>query len=93
MLAFLCSGCQSLAFAIGGFFLEAVKAAVIAAFIGGGLSLTLLVTGAPKPLTQAVGLSIASLAFALLTLKALWVNLNNLRWSLRNNVRNRHRKR
>jgi hypothetical protein len=29
----------------------------------------------------------------LLMLKALWENLNNLRWSIRNEIRNRYRKR
>jgi predicted signal transduction protein with EAL and GGDEF domain len=87
------SGSQSVLVAIGVILVEAVKAAIVAALVGGVFYLIFYVAGAPKPTTQAVAYSIASLAFALLMIKVLWENLNNLRWSIRHEIRNRYRKR
>ena len=87
------SGGQALLVAIGVIFLAAVKAAIIAALVGGVFGLIFLVAGAPNPLPKAVGFSIACLSFALLMLKALWENLNDLRRTMRHEVRNRYRKR
>lgn len=86
-------GSQSVLFALWFLLVEAFKAAVIAALAGGAFGLIFFVAGAPQSTTKAVALSIAALAFTLLMLKALWENLNNLRWSIRNEIRNRYRKR
>lgn len=87
------SGGQALLVAIGVILLAAVKAAIIAALVGGFFGVIFSVAGAPKPLPNAVGFSIGSLSFALLMLKALWENLNDLRRTMRHEVRNRYRKR
>jgi len=87
------SGFHSLLIALAFILWEAVKAAVIAALIGAVFGLIFFVAGAPNHITQAVALGIAGLTFALLMLRALWENLNNLRWSIRNEIRNRYRKR
>lgn len=89
----LFSGGQSVLFALGVLLIEALKAAVIAAVVGGGFYLIFQVAGAPVSTTQTAGISAAALAFTLLMLKALWENYNNLRWSIRNEIRNRYRKR
>src|SRR5919202_4664162 len=77
----LLSGGKSVLLALGVLLVEAVKAAFIAALIGAAFYLIFYVARAPQPTTQATALSVASLAFALLMLKALWENFNNLRWS------------
>lgn len=87
------SGCQSVLFAIGVILIEAVKAAIVAALIGGGVGLICFFAKVQEPTTKAVAISIAGLIFTLLVLKALWENFNNLRWSIRNEIRNRYRKR
>jgi predicted signal transduction protein with EAL and GGDEF domain len=87
------SGCQSVLFALGVVLLEAFKAACVAALASGAFGLIFFVAGAPRPTIKAVAVSIASLTFTLLVLKALWENLNNLRWSIRNEIRNRYRRR
>jgi hypothetical protein len=92
-LGFLYSGGQSLLFALGVILLEAVKAAIVAALVGGFIALIFFIAGAPTHTSKVVSISIAGLAFALLMIKALWENLNNLRWSIRNEIRNRYRKR
>jgi predicted signal transduction protein with EAL and GGDEF domain len=89
----LFSGGQSILVAFGVLLIEAVKAAIIAAVVGGVFALIFFVAGAPKPTTQAVAISLACLAFFLLMIKALWENLNNLRWSIRHQIRNRYRNR
>ena len=92
-LGVLFSGSQSVLVALGVILVEAVKAAILAALVGGVFYLIFSVAGAPKPTTQAVASSIACLAYALLMIKVLWENLNNLRWSIRHEIRNRYRKR
>lgn len=92
-LSTMFSGGQALLFALGIILFAAVKAAIIAAVVGGVFGLIFFVAGAPKPLPNAVGFSIACLIFALLMLKALWENLNDLRRTMRHEVRNRYRKR
>jgi hypothetical protein len=92
-LGVLFSGGQSILFALGVILVEAVKAAIIGALGGGAVGLIFFVAGAPEVTTKAVALSIACLIFTLLLLKALWENLNNLRWSIRHEIRNRYRKR
>ena len=92
-LSTMFSGGQALLFALGVIFIAAVKAAIIAAVVGGVFGLIFFVAGAPKPLPNAVGFSIACLTFALLMLKTLWENLNDLRRTMRHEVRNRYRKR
>ena len=87
------SGGQSVLFALGVIVVEAVKAAILGALGGGVFGLIFFVAHAPEPTTKAVALSIACLIFALLLLKALWENLNNLRWTIRHEIRNRYRKR
>lgn len=87
------TGSQSVLFALGVLLVEALKAAFIAALIGAAFGLIFHVAGAPLPTTKATAISIATLAFALLMLKALWENFNNLRWSIRNEIRNRYRRR
>ncbi len=87
------SGAKSVLFALGVLLVEAVKAAAIAALVGGAFYLIFYVARAPQATTQATAISVAALAFALLMLKALWENFNNLRWSIRNEIRNRYRKR
>lgn len=91
--AVLISGCESLIFAAGFILFEAVKAAIVAAVVGSIFGLIFIVSKAPQPTTKAVAISVACLVFALLVLKALWENFNNLRWSIRHEVRNRYRKR
>lgn len=85
-------GGKSVVFALGVLIIEALKAAVIAVVIGTPVGLIFYVAGAPQPTTKAVAFSVAGLAFALLMLKALWENFNNLRWSIRNEIRNRYRR-
>ncbi len=92
-LGVLLSGCQALLYALGFILVEAVKAAVISAVIGGAVGLIFFGAAAPEQTTKAVVVSIAGLAFALLMIKAFWENLNNLRWSIRNEIRNRYRQR
>lgn len=89
----LFSGGQSILIALGVMLVAAVKAAFISALVGGAFALIFYVAGAPKQTTQSVAISIAGLAFSLLMIKALWENLNNLRWSIRHEIRNRYRKR
>ncbi len=92
-LGVLFSGGQSVLIAIGVILREALKAAIAGAIIGGAFYLIFYLAGAPKPTSQSVAFSVASLVFTLLMLKALWDNLNNLRWSIRHEIRNRYRKR
>lgn len=92
-LGVLLSGGQSVLVALVVILWEAVKAAIISAVVGGALYLIFFVARAPNSVTQSVALSVAGLAFFLLMLKALWENLNNLRWSIRHEIRNRYRKR
>lgn len=92
-LGALRSGSQSILFALGVLLVQAVKAALIAAVVGGAFYLIFYVAGAPQHTTKTAGISAATLAFALFMLKALWENFNNLRWSIRNEMRNRYRKR
>jgi preprotein translocase subunit SecG len=87
------AGCQSALLAIGVILLEAIKAAVVSALIGGAMALIFWVAGAPEPITKGVATVTACLAFTLLLLKALWENLNNFRWTMRHEVRNRYRRR
>ncbi|MBW4548962.1 MAG: hypothetical protein KME25_31845 [Symplocastrum torsivum CPER-KK1] len=89
----LVSGCESLIFATGFILVEAVKAAVIASVVGGIFGLIFFVAKAPHSTTKAAAISIATLVFALLVLKAMWENFNNLRWSIRHEIRNRSRRR
>ncbi len=63
-LSILWSGCQSVLFAVGVILIEAVKAALIAAPIGGGVALIFFLAKAPEAITKAVALSIACLIFA-----------------------------
>jgi len=87
------SGSQSILLALGTILVEAVKASIIAAIAGGIFALILIVSKAPESTIKGVALSIACLTFALLMLKVLWENFNNIRWSIRHEVRNRYRKR
>lgn len=89
---FLLSG-QSVIVALGVLLVEALKAAIFAALGGGAFFLIFKVAGAPEAITKSVAMSIASLVFALLTLKALWENFYYLRQRIRHDVRNRYRKR
>ena len=91
--AVLISGCESLIFATGFILFEAVKAAIVAAVAGGVFALIFFVAKAPQETIKAVAMSIAALVFALLVLKAMWENFNNLRWSIRHEIRNRSRRR
>ncbi|HEY9652445.1 MAG TPA: hypothetical protein V6C95_17440 [Coleofasciculaceae cyanobacterium] len=88
----LFSGLQSVLFALAYLLFAAVKAIVISAVVGAVFGLIFFVAGAPKQVPQTVAMSIASLTFALLVLKAMWENANNLRWSIRNEIRNRYRR-
>ncbi|NEQ25794.1 MAG: hypothetical protein F6K28_43415, partial [Microcoleus sp. SIO2G3] len=72
---------------------ESVKGAVVAAVVGGVFALIFFVAKAPEETIKAVATSIAALVFALLVLKAMWENFNNLRWSIRHEIRNRSRRR
>lgn len=92
-LSILWSGCQSVLFAVGMILIEAVKAALIAAPIGGGVALIFFLAKAPEAITKAVALSIACLIFALLVVKAIWENIHNITWSIRHEVRNHYRRR
>ncbi|HAX85831.1 MAG TPA: hypothetical protein DCY91_06055 [Cyanobacteria bacterium UBA11370] len=87
------SGGQSLLFAIGFICLEALKSVVLAAFVGGIFGLIFYLAGATDQITKTVGIVVAGLIFTILMLKALQENLNNLRWTMRHEVRNRYRKR
>lgn len=89
----LFSGSQSILFALGVLLVQSVKAAVIAALAGGVFALIFYVAGAPMLTTQSVAISIAGLTFFLLLIKALWENLNNLRWAIRHEINNRYRNR
>jgi hypothetical protein len=86
------SSCQSVLFAVGIILIEAVKAAIIAALVGGGVAAIFFIAKSPESTTKAVAFSLASLVFALLVLKALWENFHNIFWSVRNQVRNRNRR-
>jgi hypothetical protein len=92
-LGVLVSGGQSILLAIGIILVEAVKASILAAIAGGIFALILFVCKAPESTIKAVAISIACLTLALLMLKVLWENFNNIRWSIRHEVRNRYRKR
>lgn len=87
------TGGQSVLFALGVLLVEALKAAVISAVVGAASYGIFYVARAPQSTTKSAAITIAALAFTLLMLKALWENLNNLRWSIRNEIRNRYRKR
>ncbi len=89
----LLTGSQSVLFALGVLLVEALKATVIAAVIGAAFYAIFYVARAPQATTQATAMSVAALVFALFMVKALWENINNLRWSIRNEIRNRYRKR
>jgi hypothetical protein len=88
----LFTGSQSILFVLGILLVDAVKATFISAAVGGIFWLIFWLARAPEITTKAVVFSIASLVFSLLMLKALWENLNNLRYSIRNEIRNRYRK-
>jgi hypothetical protein len=92
-LGILWSGCQSILFALGMILIEAIKAALIAAPVGGGVALIFFLAKAPETITKAVGSSIACLIFALLVVKAIWENFQNITWTIRHEVRNRSRRR
>lgn len=87
------TGGKSVLFALGFLLVEAVKAAVIAAIVGAVFYVIFQVAGAPPSTTRVTAISAAALAFSLLMVKALWENINNLRWSIRNEIRNRYRRR
>lgn len=87
------TGGQSVLFALGFLLVEAVKAAVIAAIVGAVFYGIFHVAGAPQSTSRVTAISAAALAFSLLMVKALWENINNLRWSIRNEIRNRYRRR
>ncbi len=89
----LLSASQSVLFAIGFILFEATKAAIVSALAGGLLGLVFVVAGAPDQTSQIAATSVACLTFFLLLIKVVLDNLNNLRWSIRNEVRNRYRKR
>jgi hypothetical protein len=91
--AVLITGCESLILATGFILVEAVKAAVIAAVVGGIFGLIFFVAKAPQSTTKAAAISMATFVFALLVLKAIWENFNNLCWSIRHEIRNRSRRR
>lgn len=91
--SFFLSGCQSVLFALGMILIEAIKAALIAAPVGGGVALIFFLAKAPEVITKAVALSIACLIFALLVVKAIWENIHNITWSIRHEVRNHYRRR
>jgi hypothetical protein len=91
-LGILLSGCQSVLFAFGMILIEAVKAAIIAAPVGGGVALIFFLAKAPQSTTKVVALSVACLIFALLVIKAIWENLHNITWSIRHEIRNRSRR-
>lgn len=89
----LVSGFQSILFVIFFILFRAVKASIIGAIvgcIGGGI---LKVAGAPHKIITTVAVTVGVLIFAVLTIKALIEEWNNLRWSMRNAVRNRYRQR
>ncbi|MGC1393900.1 MAG: hypothetical protein WA828_06425 [Coleofasciculaceae cyanobacterium] len=92
VLGILWAGCQSIIIAFGMILIEAVKAAIIAAPVGGAVGLIFFLAKAPETITKAVALSVACLIFALLVIKAIWENLHNLTWSIRHEVRNRDRR-
>jgi hypothetical protein len=92
-LGFFFSGSQSVLVALGVLLREAFKGAVIAAVVGGAVYLIFTVAGAPDYTTKASAISIGSLAFALFMIKALWEIFTNLRWAMRNEYRNRYRRR
>ncbi len=89
----LFSGGQSVLIAFGVILREAMKAAIVAAVSGGAFYLIFHVAGAPQITTRSVAISIACLAFVLLMLKVLWENVNDLRRTMRHEVRNRYRQR
>ena len=89
----LFSGSQAIVFALGVIILAAAKAAIVSALVGGAFGLIFFVAGAPKPLPKAVGFSVGCLVFSLLMLKILWENFNDLRRTMRHDVRNRYRNR
>ncbi|MFB8789164.1 MAG: hypothetical protein U7123_10010 [Potamolinea sp.] len=91
-ISVLFSGSQSILFVLGILLVDAVKAAFISAAVGGIFGLIFFVARAPEITTKSVAFSIACLVFSLLMLKALWENLNNLRYSIRHEIRNRYRK-
>lgn len=91
-LSILGTGCQSVLFALGTILIQAVKAAVIAAPVAGGVGLIFFLAKAPEATTKAVALSVACLIFALLVVKAIWENLHNITWSIRHEIRNRSRR-
>lgn len=89
----LVSGFQSILFVIFFILFRAVKASIIGAIvgcIGGGI---LKVAGAPLKIITAVAVTVGVVIFAVLTIKALIEEWNNLHWSMRNAVRNRYRQR
>jgi hypothetical protein len=92
-LGVLFSGSQAIVFALGIIILATVKAAIVSALVGGAFGLIFFVAGAPKPLPNAVGFIIGCLLFTLLMLKILWENLNDLRRTMRHEVKNRYRNR
>lgn len=92
-LGVLLSGLQSVLFALTFLIFAAVKAILMSAVAGGVFGLIFFVAGAPKQVPQTVAITAASLTFALLILKALWENAINLRWSIRNEIRNRYGRR
>lgn len=89
----LFSGSQTVLVALGVILVEAVKAAIMGAIVGGAFYLIFLVAGAPVATAKSVAISVGGLAFFLLMLKSLWENLNSLRRTIRHEVRNRYRKR
>lgn len=91
-ISVLFSGTQSILFVLGVLFVDAVKATFISVAVGGIFWVIFFLARAPQITTKAVTFSIVFLVFSLLMLKALWENLNNLRYSIRNEIRNRYRK-
>lgn len=93
VLGIFWSGCQSILIALGMILIEVIKAALIAAPVGGGVALIFFLLKSPEAITKAVAFSIAALIFALLVVKAIWENFQNITWSMRHEIRNRSRRR
>lgn len=89
----LFSGFKSLLFVILIILIRVAKALIFGA-IGGGISGAIFkVAGAPINIIKTSAITVGAVIFAVLAIKVLLEEWNNLWWSVRNDVRNRYRQR
>ncbi|NES73982.1 MAG: hypothetical protein F6K24_56755 [Okeania sp. SIO2D1] len=71
---------------------QTIKASFIALVVTGIVGGLLKIAGAPLEVTKTIALIAGIITFTLIAIKYIAEDLNNLRWSIRNEARNRYRR-